>query len=153
MPSIAASRFNLPTSSAICARTAAAAARICRSTSWRRVGITEQELRTLRGGDKFRELMRFQITAPTQYYEKSSPLERYISRDSRPTMIAMTDIYRGLLKKVAYEPERVLREARVAVAVFQAQDWVACGAGPMLNENPLPCTQGRGQGEGTAIRQ
>ena len=80
-------------------------------------GITEQDIHGLRGGRKFRELMQFQIARAYQYYEKSSPLEQFITRDSRPTMIAMTDIYRGLLKKVAYEPERVLRE-RVSLSIF-----------------------------------
>ena len=60
---------------------------------------------------------RFQIARAEKYYKISAPLEGYIARDSRPTLIAMTDIYRGLLRKVAYEPERVLRE-RVSLSIF-----------------------------------
>ena len=34
-----------------------------------------------------------------------------------PTLIAMTDIYHGLLSKIAEEPQRVLRE-RVSLSIF-----------------------------------
>ena len=34
-----------------------------------------------------------------------------------PTMVAMTEIYRGLLAKIAQEPERVLRE-RVSLSLI-----------------------------------
>jgi phytoene synthase len=81
------------------------------------LGVSEADLRACRGGRKFKEMMRFQIARAEHYYEKSAPLERYIARDSRPTLIAMTDIYRGLLRKVACEPERVLRE-RVSLSIF-----------------------------------
>lgn len=81
------------------------------------MGMTEQDVRDLRGGTKFREMMRFQIGRAYDYYRKSTPLESFIAPDSRPTLIAMTAIYRGLLKKVAYEPERVLRE-RVSLSLF-----------------------------------
>jgi phytoene synthase len=69
------------------------------------------------GGTHFLELMRFQIERAEAFYEKSAGLERRISPDSRPTLIAMTEIYRGLLKKVAYQPERVLRE-RVSLSLI-----------------------------------
>jgi phytoene synthase len=62
-------------------------------------------------------MMRFQIERAQAYYEKSSSLETFIARDSRPTLIAMTDIYRGLLAKIADEPERVLHE-RVSLSLF-----------------------------------
>ncbi len=81
------------------------------------LGVSEEDLRACRGGRKFREMMRFQIARAEKYYNISSPLEGYIARDSRPTLIAMTDIYRGLLRKVACEPERVLRE-RVSLSIF-----------------------------------
>jgi phytoene synthase len=80
-------------------------------------GIDEEEIRAKRGGEKFRQMMRFQIERAEAYYEKSSSLEKYISRECRPTLIAMTDIYRGLLAKIADEPERVLHE-RVSLSIF-----------------------------------
>src|SRR5205823_3142184 len=73
-------------------------------------GIDEHDIRSCRGGAKFRDMMRFQIERAQAYYEKSACLESRIARDSRPTLIAMTDIYRGLLAKIADEPERVLHE-------------------------------------------
>jgi phytoene synthase len=79
-------------------------------------GISEEDLRSGSGGTRFGELMRFQIERAESYYERSSPLEDRIQRDSRPTLIAMTQIYHRLLKKVAAEPARVLRE-RVSLSL------------------------------------
>ena len=79
--------------------------------------VSAEELRQGTGGKHFLELMRFQIERAEAFYEKSAGLERRLSADSRPTLIAMTEIYRGLLKKVAYQPERVLRE-RVSLSLF-----------------------------------
>jgi phytoene synthase len=80
-------------------------------------GISMEDIRLEQGGEKFREMMRFQIDRAQAYYEKSSSLEKCISRECRPTLIAMTDIYRGLLAKIADEPERVLHE-RVSLSLF-----------------------------------
>jgi 15-cis-phytoene synthase len=79
--------------------------------------VDNEDLRQGNGGQHFLELMRFQISRAEAFYEKSAGLEQRISADSRPTLIAMTEIYRGLLKKVAYQPERVLRE-RVSLSLF-----------------------------------
>jgi phytoene synthase len=81
------------------------------------MNVTEADLKDTRGGSAFRDLMRFQIDRAEHYYEKSSPLEERIQRDSRPTLVAMTQIYHRLLKKVAVEPERVLRE-RVSLSLL-----------------------------------
>jgi phytoene synthase len=80
-------------------------------------GLSEADIREEIGGEPFRQMMRFQIDRAQAYYEKSAPLERCISRDCRPTLVAMTDIYRGLLVKIADEPERVLHE-RVSLSLF-----------------------------------
>jgi len=79
--------------------------------------VAEDDLRQGNAGSNFVELMRFQIARAEAFYEKSAGLEECIAPDSRPTLIAMTEIYRGLLKKVACEPERVLRE-RVSLSLF-----------------------------------
>ena len=83
----------------------------------RTMHVSNDDLREGNGGKQFLELMRFQIARAEAFYEKSAGLERCIGADSRPTLIAMTEIYRGLLKKVAYQPERVLRE-RVSLSLF-----------------------------------
>jgi len=79
-------------------------------------GVSQQDLRSDRGGEGFNRLMQFQIQRAESFYERSSPLEDRIQRDSRPTLIAMTQIYHRLLKKVAAEPRRVLRE-RVSLSL------------------------------------
>ena len=72
-------------------------------------GVSEEDLLGGRGGEAFGRLMRFQIARAEAYYEKSRGLEALIEPDSRPTLVAMTEIYRRLLRKIADEPERVLR--------------------------------------------
>ena len=79
--------------------------------------VAEDDLHQGKGGRHFLDLMRFQIARAEAFYEKSVGLEDRISADSRPTLIAMTEIYRGLLKKVAHQPERVLRK-RVSLSLF-----------------------------------
>jgi phytoene synthase len=81
------------------------------------MNVTEADLHDTRGSSAFRDLMRFQIDRAEHYYAKSQPLEERIQRDSRPTLVAMTQIYHRLLKKVAVEPERVLRE-RVSLSLI-----------------------------------
>jgi phytoene synthase len=81
------------------------------------MNVTERDLTEARGGPAFRELMQFQIDRAEHYYTKSQPLEERIQRDSRPTLVAMTQIYHRLLKKVAVAPERVLKE-RVSLSLL-----------------------------------
>ena len=81
-----------------------------------RFGATEADLRGRVGSKHFLDLMRFQIDRAEGYYAKSAPLEDRIQADSRPTLVAMTQIYHQLLKRVAVEPERVLRE-RVSLSL------------------------------------
>jgi phytoene synthase len=81
------------------------------------MNVTREDLTAGRAGKNFNELMHFQIARAEAFYEISMGLEDRIERDSRSTLVAMTDIYRGLLKKVAAEPERVLRE-RVSLSLL-----------------------------------
>ncbi len=83
----------------------------------RAAGITEQELGDGMGGERFIELVRRQIARIESFYEKSAQLESRLEPDSRPTMVAMTEIYRGLLAKIAQDPQRVLRE-RVSLSLI-----------------------------------
>jgi phytoene synthase len=80
-------------------------------------GLTPDDLRAGRPDARFVELMRGQVARAESYYDRSAALESRISPDSRPTLTAMTAIYRGLLKKLAADPERVLRE-RVSLSLF-----------------------------------
>jgi 15-cis-phytoene synthase len=81
------------------------------------MGMTDQDLLTGRGHPRFTELIRSQIARAELFFERSRALESRIERDSRPTLSAMTEIYRGLLRKIAAEPLRVLRQ-RVSLSLF-----------------------------------
>jgi phytoene synthase len=80
-------------------------------------GVSEEDLLRGRGGESFRRLMRFQIQRAESYYAMSRPLDSRIDAAARPTLTAMTDIYHRLLRKVAREPECVLR-LRVSLSVW-----------------------------------
>ncbi|HEX3356882.1 MAG TPA: phytoene/squalene synthase family protein [Tepidisphaeraceae bacterium] len=80
-------------------------------------GLTAEELRNGDNPDGFNRLMRQQINRIESFYEQSAELESRLEVDSRPTMIAMTEIYRGLLTKIARDPRRVLRE-RVSLSLI-----------------------------------
>ena len=54
-------------------------------------------------------LMRFQIDRARDFYDRSAPLASRIQPDARPTLDAMTAIYRGILEKIAAHPAHVLR--------------------------------------------
>jgi 15-cis-phytoene synthase len=82
-----------------------------------RMNVSEDDVLRGRGGEPFRRLMRFEIERAEEFYEKSRALERRISADSRPTLVAMTEIYHRLLRAVAAEPERILR-GRVSLSVW-----------------------------------
>jgi phytoene synthase len=80
-----------------------------------RFGVAGEQLRSALAGVEFDSLMRFQIERARGFYERSDGLVHRVRRDSRPTLIAMTQIYRGLLEKIAADPRRVLRQ-RVALS-------------------------------------
>ena len=83
----------------------------------REMSISDDDLVTGRDGEAFERFMRFQIERARSLYERSAPLDDRIERDSRPTLRAMTDIYRGILTKIAADPRRVLSE-RVSLSVL-----------------------------------
>jgi phytoene synthase len=75
------------------------------------------DLRDGRPGHAFDEAMRFQLERAEEYYRRSARLEERISADSRPTLIAMTEIYHTLLRKIAARPARALKR-RVSLSVW-----------------------------------
>jgi phytoene synthase len=80
-------------------------------------GMDLADLREGRSSPGFEAAMRFQLERAEHYYRLSAPLESRISPDSRPTLVAMTQIYHTLLKKIARRPARVLRQ-RVSLSVW-----------------------------------
>jgi phytoene synthase len=71
-------------------------------------GISPDDLRAGNGVSGFVPFMRQQIARAQSFYESSAPLDARIDADSRPTLTAMTQIYHGLLEKMALDPQRVL---------------------------------------------
>jgi len=80
-------------------------------------GLSDEDILRGRGSEKFGQMIRHQAARAESFFEISQPLEERIDRDSRPTPMAMTDIYRGILKKVAADPLRILQE-RVSLSVL-----------------------------------
>jgi phytoene synthase len=66
----------------------------------------------------FEDLLRFESERARQYYERSSSLEELIPPDARPTLQIMTDIYRGILDRIAAHPRVVLLK-RVGLSTFE----------------------------------
>ncbi len=75
----------------------------------REFGVTAEEIAAGRQTESFLRLARFQVERARGFYEKSAALESRVQADARPTLAAMTAIYRGILEKIAARPERVLR--------------------------------------------
>ena len=74
-----------------------------------RFGISAGEIAEGRESAAFGELMVFQMRRAESYFERSAALDARIETDSRPTLRAMTGIYRGLLNKIGHDPAAVLR--------------------------------------------
>src|SRR5262249_2093384 len=80
-------------------------------------GVSADDIYQGRGGERFVELVRGQIRRIEHFYDQAAALESRLDSGSQPTMVAMTEIYRGLLAKIAQDPERVLRE-RVSLSLI-----------------------------------
>jgi 15-cis-phytoene synthase len=73
-------------------------------------GVTEQALAKGEMSPAMVEFLRFQVERAESFYQRSAPLEGKIRADSRPTLVAMTGIYHGILRKIADDPSRVMKE-------------------------------------------
>jgi len=73
-------------------------------------GISAADLAHGCDRSRFEEFMRLQIGRAEDFYRSSADLENHIELSSRPTLIAMTDIYHGILSKIARCPRRVLTQ-------------------------------------------
>jgi phytoene synthase len=83
----------------------------------RQFGISLEDISSEKAGKPFDDFMRFQIERAESYYQRSAALERCVDPAGRPTLIAMTRIYHGLLEKIAARPDRVLKQ-RVSLSLF-----------------------------------
>lgn len=65
-----------------------------------RFGYTAKDLRAGLRDERFRSLMKFQITRAESYYEKAKPGIRLLSPDGRFAVRVAADVYRGILKEI-----------------------------------------------------
>ncbi len=63
-----------------------------------------------RPGPGFAPLLAFQVERARHYYHQSEPLKERVDPASRPSLVAMTRIYQGLLDKIEQMGERTLIE-------------------------------------------
>jgi phytoene synthase len=66
----------------------------------RRFAVTEDDLRSGRMTDNFRQLMRFEVERAKDYYERASKLTPFVHPAGRPTLTIMMKIYRGILDNI-----------------------------------------------------
>ena len=74
----------------------------------RRFGVTPEALLAKRPEAGFADLIAFEVERARDYYRKSDPLVERVEPASRPSLSAMTSIYRQLLDKVAALGPKVL---------------------------------------------
>ncbi|MDA1025160.1 MAG: phytoene/squalene synthase family protein [Planctomycetota bacterium] len=73
-------------------------------------GLSIEELLAWREPARCRRFLEAQIEHAAAFYRRSSGLEKHISSECRATSWAMTEIYRGLLDRIARDPRRVVKE-------------------------------------------
>ena len=73
-------------------------------------GLSIEDLLAWRDPARCRRFLDAQIEHAAELYRRSSGLDQHISSECRATSWAMTEIYRGLLERIASDPRRVVRE-------------------------------------------
>jgi 15-cis-phytoene synthase len=83
-----------------------------------RFGVTLEDLRTWSKPDACRGVLQATIERAEAAYERSAPLDQLVHPRGRPTLWAMTSIYRGLLEKIKSDPQRVMLGRRVRLSAL-----------------------------------
>ncbi len=83
-----------------------------------RVGITVEELCIWSNPTACATLVGGMISLAREHFVRSAPLDAMITPACRPTLRAMTEIYRQLLEQLARDPARIVRE-RVALSTVR----------------------------------
>jgi 15-cis-phytoene synthase len=99
----------------------------------RRMELTARDLRDWSKPDLCAEFIRAQCARAEQYYRRSQPLDRLVTPSCRPTLWAMTEIYHGLLERIAARPHLVARDQRVRLSGWR-KAWIALRARRMARE-------------------
>jgi phytoene synthase len=83
-----------------------------------RFDVTLDDLRTWNKPDACRSVLEATIERAEAAYEQSAPLDQLVHPRGRPTLWAMTSIYRGLLEKIKADPQRVMLGRRVRLSAL-----------------------------------
>jgi phytoene synthase len=83
-----------------------------------RFGISPVDLRYWKAPEAARQIIDINVQRAAAAYERSKPLDEMIGACGRPTLWAMTTIYRRLLEKIAADPQRVAIGRRVRVSAI-----------------------------------
>jgi len=83
-----------------------------------RFSLTPAELRRWSKPAACQAMMLHQINRAKSFYERSAGLEDLISPPCRPTLWAMTAIYRSLLRKIEQQPKRIVLARRVRLSAM-----------------------------------
>lgn len=75
-----------------------------------RFNLTLPDLLAWNNPESCDAFLRFQIERARNYYEKSKPLESFISQDCVSTSYAIMLVYRKLLDQIASDPQAVIRD-------------------------------------------
>jgi len=72
--------------------------------------LTPADLTAASTHPRLLDFLNFQIATTDHFYTASEPLKAHVHKDARPTLFAMTAIYRGILQKIAKKPTAVLHQ-------------------------------------------
>lgn len=75
-----------------------------------RFQVSQEEFLAGRSSPRLEALLAFEIERAESYYDLSSSLSEHVEKESRPSLNAMTEIYRALLAKVRTMGTRVFQE-------------------------------------------
>jgi len=75
-----------------------------------RVGITAEDLCGWKKPERCEQLMRSMIDRAREHFVRSQPLDAMIDPTCRPTLWAMTEIYRELLERIARDSSQISRK-------------------------------------------
>lgn len=81
--------------------------------------IMPRDLREWSQPERCGAFMAMQIHRAESFYERSIALDTMITPDCRPTLWAMTRIYRSLLEKIKTDPAQVIAPQRVRLSALQ----------------------------------
>jgi phytoene synthase len=86
---------------------------------YHRAGLTPGDLLAWRDPPACRAFLAAQVERARELYRSSAALDALIDPPCRPTLAAMTGIYRELLERIASDPRRVILGRRVSLPAWR----------------------------------